>query len=124
MALFEPPIVETGRTPGHPDLQPLHLKVTPERAFSAVSAVAGRIGGWTVVKVDPAGKTLVAEARSRPWGLDDVVIRVETEADGSVVHMRSSSRRGFPDFGANAARIRKFLDRVEKAAKTTSGADA
>lgn len=120
MALFQPPIVETGRTPGHPDLQPLHLKVTPERAFSAVSSVAGKIGSWTVVKVDPVGKTLVAEARSRPWGMDDVVVRVEPEADGAVVHMRSSSRRGWVDFGANAARIRKFLERVAKAAKTDS----
>lgn len=118
MALFDPPIVETGRTPRHPELQPLHLKVTPERAFSAVSAVAGKIGGWTVVKVDRTGMTLVAEARSRPWGMDDVVVRVEPEADGSVVNMRSSSRRGMFDFGANAARIRRFLARVEKAAKT------
>jgi len=118
MALFDPPIVETGRTPGHPDLQPLHLKVTPERAFSAVSSVAGKIPSWTVVKVDRSGKTLVAEAKSRPWGMDDVVVRVESEADGSVVHMRSSSRRGMFDFGANASRIRRFLSRVEKAAKT------
>ena len=59
-----------------------------------------------------------AEARSRPWGMDDVVVRVESEADGSVVHMRSSSRRGMFDFGANASRIRRFLSRVEKAAKT------
>jgi uncharacterized protein (DUF1499 family) len=121
MGMFDPPIVETGRTRKHPDLQPLHLKVSPERAFSAVSSVAGKIGSWTVVKVDPVGKTLLAEAKSRPWGTDDVVVRVEAEADGSVVHMRSSSRRGMFDFGANAARIRKFLKKVAKAAKTSDG---
>ena len=122
MALFQPPIVETGRTPGHPDLQPLHLKVAPERAFSAVSAVAGKIRSWTVVKVDPVGRTLLAEARTRLWRfVDDVVIRVEEQAGGSVVHMRSSSRIGVYDFGTNAARIRKFLARVERAVKSPNG---
>lgn len=118
MAIFEPPIVETGRTPKHPELQPLHLKVAPDRAFSAVAAVAGRIKSWTVTKVDPVGRTLVAEARSGILGfLDDVVVRVEAEAGGSVVHMRSSSRRAVMDLrSVHAKRIRRFLERVQKSA--------
>ncbi|MCB1728961.1 MAG: DUF1499 domain-containing protein, partial [Halieaceae bacterium] len=36
------------------------------------------------------------------------IIRVRTNADGSLVDMRSVSRVGVSDMGANAARIRAF----------------
>jgi uncharacterized protein (DUF1499 family) len=41
---------------------------------------------------------------------DDVVIRVRPTADGSRVDIRSKSRVGRSDVGANAARIEAFLD--------------
>lgn len=117
MRLFALPIsdVETGRTPRHPDLQPLHVSVGADRAFSAVSTVAGRMKKWTVVKVDPSARLLTAEARSRIWGfVDDVTIRVEAEGTGASVHMRSRSRTGSLDRGAGARRIRTFLRRVSE----------
>ena len=40
---------------------------------------------------------------------DDVVIRLNTNADGTLVDLRSVSRVGISDLGANAARIRSFL---------------
>ncbi|HVO29477.1 MAG TPA: DUF1499 domain-containing protein [bacterium] len=117
MRLFALPIsdVETGRTPRYPDLQPLHLSVTPEKAFSAVSAVAGKMKKWTVVKVDLSARVLTAEARSRLWGfVDDVTIRVEAEGKGAAVHMRSRSRTGSFDRTAGVRRIRSFLKRVKE----------
>jgi len=41
---------------------------------------------------------------------DDVVIRVRTNAEGSLVDLRSVSRVGRSDLGANAARIRAFAE--------------
>lgn len=126
MRLFALPIsdVETGRSPRHPDLQPLHVEVSPDAAFSAVSAVAGRQKKWTVVKVDTVGRVLVVEARSRVWGfVDDVTIRVEPEAAGAaVIHMRSRSRVGGFDRAAGAKRIRVFLRRVEEELRSRKGA--
>lgn len=125
MALIPPRIndVETGRTPQYPDVQPLHVGLPPERVFSVVSEVAGRQKRWTVVKVDPQARVLTAEARTALWRFcDDVTIRVEPEAGGSVVQMRSKSRVGIGDFGANAKRIREFLRAVDRTMKSADGA--
>mgnify|MGYP000125570892 CR=1 FL=1 len=39
---------------------------------------------------------------------DDIVIRLRTNAEGTLVDLRSVSRAGRSDLGANAARIRTF----------------
>ncbi len=39
---------------------------------------------------------------------DDVVIRVRSNADGTLLDLRSVSRVGISDLGANARRIRQF----------------
>lgn len=117
MGLLPPRIndVETGRTPQYPDVQPLAVRAPAEKVFGAISAVAGRMDRWTVVKVDRATHTLLAEARSKLWRfIDDVTVRVEADGAGSRVHMRSRSRMGKSDFGANAARIRTFLRLVAR----------
>lgn len=117
MGLLPPRIndVETGKTPQYPEVQPLAVRAAPEKVFGAVSAVAGRMERWTVVKVDRATMTLLAEARSKLWRfVDDVTVRVEADGAGSKVQMRSRSRLGKSDFGANAARIRTFLRLVAR----------
>jgi uncharacterized protein (DUF1499 family) len=43
---------------------------------------------------------------------DDVTVRVRPRADGARIDVRSVSRIGRHDLGANAARIRAFLDEV------------
>ncbi|MEE4110150.1 MAG: DUF1499 domain-containing protein, partial [Halieaceae bacterium] len=40
---------------------------------------------------------------------DDVVIRIEAAGSGSRLDMRSKSRVGRSDVGANAERIRRYL---------------
>jgi Protein of unknown function (DUF1499) len=44
---------------------------------------------------------------------DDVVVRVRQIQGGSRVDVRSSSRYGQFDFGANAARVRSLLEDIE-----------
>jgi uncharacterized protein (DUF1499 family) len=44
-----------------------------------------------------------------------VVIRVRSDADGSLVDLRSASRVGISDLGANAKRIRRFSERFREA---------
>ena len=41
---------------------------------------------------------------------DDVAIRVRREDDETVVDLRSASRVGLHDLGANAERIRAFVE--------------
>ena len=42
---------------------------------------------------------------------DDIVIRVRTNAQGTLLDLRSVSRVGVSDIGANAKRIRAFQQR-------------
>jgi hypothetical protein len=46
---------------------------------------------------------------------DDIVIRVRSGEGGSLVDLRSASRVGVSDLGANAARIRRFAERFRDA---------
>jgi uncharacterized protein (DUF1499 family) len=46
---------------------------------------------------------------------DDMVVRISTNSDGTVVDVRSKSRVGRSDIGQNAKRIRTFLTRLKDA---------
>jgi uncharacterized protein (DUF1499 family) len=66
---------------------------------------------WTVTRSDPQAGELEAVAESVVFGFkDDVIVRVRPDpAGGSRVDVRSKSRDGKGDLGANAARIRAYL---------------
>jgi len=46
--------------------------------------------------------------------VDDISVRVRESGGGAVVDIRSKSRDGKGDMGANAARIRAFRDWIEE----------
>ena len=55
-----------------------------------------------------------AVARTAIMGFrDDVAVRVRREDDGSRIDVRSASRYGRHDFGANASRIKSLLDDID-----------
>lgn len=94
---------------GYPDLAPLQVPPPPTVVLPAAAAVAEELG-WAVQVVAPADGRLEALAVTRWFGFtDDVVVRVRPEGSGSIVDIRSKSRVGRSDLGANAARVRKFL---------------
>lgn len=67
--------------------------------------------GLEVVNVDPDKGIVEAVATTFWFGFkDDVVVRITATPRGSRVDMRSVSRVGQSDVGANAARIQKFLE--------------
>ena len=71
--------------------------------------------GWEEIRVDPARGTLEAQDVTRIFMfVDDVVVRVRPQGRGSVLDIRSKSRDGRGDMGANAARIRSFLEKVPR----------
>jgi len=105
--------VETGRSEAYPDLQPLELAVPPGRVFDLALAVARGMEGWTVSVALREEGWIEAEATTPRLGfVDDVTVRVERADDRSRIRVRSASRVGIYDFGANAARIRDYLDRL------------
>lgn len=99
----------------YPDIVPLHVAAPPGVAF-ARAAAAARAMGWDVVAADSAAGRVEATATTRWFGFkDDVVVRVRPEGASSRVDVRSVSRVGKSDVGANAARIRAYLARVASA---------
>lgn len=97
----------------YPEVRPLDLGLSFDEAFRlALTLVEER--GWEVLSADPTENQIEAIALSRLYGFEDeVAIRViETEA-GIRFDMRSRSRLGQIDRGANARRIQAFLTDLE-----------
>ncbi len=96
----------------YPDIQPVRLRVPPDSAFRIAHAAADDMG-WEIVAADSAQGRIEATATTRWFGFkDDVVVRIEPDADGSRVDVRSLSRVGGSDVGANAARIRAYVEKL------------
>jgi uncharacterized protein (DUF1499 family) len=94
---------------GYPDLQPYTSARNPHDAFAAALAAA-RAMGWQIIAADEAAGRIEATATTPWFGFtDDVVVRVAPATNGSRVDIRSVSRVGRSDLGANARRIRDYL---------------
>lgn len=93
----------------YPDVRPLEMPVSADEAFAAaLSLVEER--GWEVLSADPAESQIEAIAMSRVFGFEDeVAIRVSETDTGARIDMRSRSRLGQIDRGANARRIEAYL---------------
>ncbi len=95
----------------YPDLATIFTDMEPASAYERASAVA-EILDWEIYNSDPANGLIEASYTSFWFGfVDDIVIRVRRDGDGSKVDLRSVSRVGLGDLGANAARIRAFVER-------------
>jgi Protein of unknown function (DUF1499) len=103
----------------YPDLDGLEEETPPPVAYEAALAVINK-RKWTIVlRRPPQGRRdgqIEAAARTPIMGFrDDVVVRVRAGADGSRIDVRSSSRYGSHDFGANADRVRSLIEDIEDA---------
>jgi uncharacterized protein (DUF1499 family) len=98
----------------YPDIGPLHLDLPPAQAFDRALAAA-RGMGWEIVDTAPAQGRMEATATTFWFGLkDDIVVRITMENGGSRVDVRSLSRMGQSDVGANARRVCDYLAKVKK----------
>lgn len=104
-----PTLAERQRA-AYPDLRPAVLPVEPADAFGRALAAVRRLG-WDLLATDPDTLRIEATDRTFWFGFDDdVVIRITPSGGGSRVDVRSLSRVGVGDLGANARRVREFLD--------------
>ena len=92
------------------DLASIESELDSSDAFSRAAEVAIELK-WRIHNSDPANGILEASYTSFWFGfVDDIVIRIRREDTGSEVDLRSVSRVGQSDLGANAARIRAFVE--------------
>lgn len=97
---------------GYPDIAPLVLALSAPQVLGRAERVA-RAMGWEIVAVEPGQFRIEATATTLLFGFkDDIVIRVTPDGSGSRVDLRSLSRVGGSDFGANAGRIRTFIEKL------------
>src|ERR1051326_5673387 len=107
----------------YPDIEPLLVNVTPQEAYDAALALITR-RKWRIVDARPPqpGRRdglIEAVARTPIMGFrDDIVVRVRPAQEGARVDVRSASRYGRSDLGANASRIRALIDDIDDATST------
>lgn len=102
-------IAEQQRT-AYPDIGPVTLPLDTAAAFELALATVDEMG-WELLGSDAAAGRIEATDRTFWFGFaDDVVIRItDARGGGSRVDVRSQSRVGGGDLGANASRVREFL---------------
>jgi uncharacterized protein (DUF1499 family) len=101
------------------DIEPDLTTATPQEAYDAVLKVVGK-RKWHVVDARPPQATaprdglVEAIARTPILGFrDDVVVRVRATQEGARIDVRSASRYGRHDLGANAARVRSLVEDID-----------
>ncbi len=98
----------------YPDVRPMTLEGTPQVAFVRALEAANAMG-WEIVAADSVAGRIEATATTTWFGFkDDVVIRIRAADGGSRVDVRSVSRVGRSDVGANAARITEYLSELSR----------
>jgi uncharacterized protein (DUF1499 family) len=109
---YPPEFVEQVRE-AYPDLIPIRLSSAPRQSFERALATAEQLG-WTISANSPERLVFDAEHETRLFHfIDDVTVRVVADGSGSRIDVRSKSREGQGDLGANAARIRRFSEALQ-----------
>lgn len=110
----------------YPDIGPMALERASPAVFSLVQEAIERLG-WEIALSEPPGETgigvIEATDKSLIMGLtDDVIVQVKGDDAHAVIDVRSVSRYGSHDLGANAERIRTLFaeisETLEKGEKT------
>lgn len=104
----------------YPDIVPLQLTLPLRSSYDVVLGVLNK-RKWPVAESAPPGgnrreATIETTARTLLMGFrDDIAIRITAVSGGSRIDLRSASRFGAHDFGANAARLRSLLEDIDEA---------
>ena len=102
------PSVAAQQREAYPDLTSITLDVPPAQALEQALA-AVQVMGWELVAEEAEVGRIEATATTFWFGFkDDVVVRIRPADGGSRIDVRSVSRVGRGDVGANARRIREF----------------
>ncbi|MFT5136724.1 MAG: hypothetical protein ACI9LY_001764 [Arenicella sp.] len=98
------------QTKAYPNVKSLVTDLTPRQAHRVALSIASYFD-WDIVAENVVTGVIEATETTKLWAFeDDVVIRItERPEGGSTIDMRSVSRIGQSDLGANAKRIEKFM---------------
>ena len=114
------PEVEAAQHAAYPGIQPMRVDLEPDQAYRMSLRIAKELG-WRVVDSNPPNLRGEAEAhvdaidRTLVFGFtDDIAIRIRAAGTKTEIDIRSASRIGRHDFGANAKRVMRFIEAVQQ----------
>jgi len=114
------PATEAAQKVAYPEIQPMMLDLEAVQAYQMALRIAKELG-WRIVDATPPNLRgdgvahIDATDRSLVFAfVDDIAIRIRPLANQTRIDIRSVSRIGRHDFGANARRIRKFIAAVQE----------
>ncbi|MGZ5100879.1 MAG: DUF1499 domain-containing protein, partial [Usitatibacter sp.] len=111
-AAYGGPKIAAEQQRGYPDIKSLVLKAEPKDVMQRAIDAARKLD-WEIVSSDaPAGRIEATDTTTWFGFKDDIVVRVRPEGTGSRIDVRSVSRVGRSDVGANAKRIRGFIAKL------------
>lgn len=108
-------VAQTEPMSAYPELR-IHVYRRPAQSVLDAAVAVAHASGWKIVTVDPKRHYLHAIASTPLLHFkDDVEVWVKTTEDGgAALHMRSASRVGMADFGANTARLACLRREIEQ----------
>jgi uncharacterized protein (DUF1499 family) len=99
----------TIQTEAYPKVKTLITDLSVIDAHARAKTVVESMG-LELVNSDVSNGIIEATETTTIWGFkDDVVVRIAAQGDSTAIDLRSVSRIGMSDLGANAKRIEKFL---------------
>ncbi|MFK7976558.1 MAG: DUF1499 domain-containing protein [Halioglobus sp.] len=104
---IKPDFIEQQKA-AYADLGPQRSVLSADEAFTRALEIASQLG-WRVYHENRSTGVIEAVDTTGIMGFkDDIVIRIRSSATGSQLDLRSVSRVGVGDLGANAERIKAF----------------
>ena len=102
-----------------PDIQPVAVATPVDDVAQAARKIIEEMN-MEVLAETADGEILTIEAASTSFWfgfVDDFVVRIQPSGDNTRIDLRSKSRVGVSDLGANAQRVRTFVSKLEDAAR-------
>ncbi|MDX1653980.1 MAG: DUF1499 domain-containing protein [Candidatus Competibacteraceae bacterium] len=108
-------MAETRRDHPFPELELPCPAQPPEVLWERLERAVARLG-WQMMEADPGERRLRAVVTTPLWRFkDDLEVRLIPASCGTEIHIRSSSRVGRGDLGANSRHILDLLTALEQA---------
>ena len=100
-----------------PDIKPIRVDTDVETAATTATSVVTEMGMKLLSDGPSDDDWIIEAAHTSMWFgfVDDFVVRVRADGEGAIVDVRSKSRVGGSDLGANAKRIRTFTEKFKAA---------
>jgi len=96
----------------YPELTPQQYSQSTEQLFDAAQSAVNDLG-WALVNVDKSLGIIEATDTTSWFGFkDDVVVRIRSAEENSILDIRSKSRVGKSDLGKNAERIHTLINAI------------